>query len=299
MRSEILAKDTPFVAEGQEVEIVCDALAGRSPFVGTVRSVSVTSRGSLLPLTIEIRNGPPEVRPGMTASARILVAATRLGWFQNSLGIASRSELAMHMTLETICAPTPVPHALAAPILPWAIRETAAHLGLVLAVPTLAVVDTGSRKIVYVESGVGMFDGVEVSTGPRFGDYLPILNGLRAGQNVATTGAFLIDAETRLNPSVAASYFGSTGGGDAAPAKPAVPNSDRGEIQEALSKLSAADRALAIKQKLCPVTDEPLGSMGVPPAVKLGDRTVFLCCKGCEAELRRNPAAYLSKLPVR
>ena len=36
------------------------------------------------------------------------------------------------------------------------------------------------------------------------------------------------------------------------------------EQAEALSQLSAADRALAAKQKTCPVTGELLGSMGAP-----------------------------------
>ncbi len=72
--------------------------------------------------------------------------------------------------------------------------------GQVLAVPQSAVVDTGARKVVFVESMPGMFDGVEVVLGPRCGDFYPVVRGLEAGQKVATAGAFLLDAETRLNP---------------------------------------------------------------------------------------------------
>ncbi|MFO0907553.1 MAG: efflux RND transporter periplasmic adaptor subunit [Isosphaeraceae bacterium] len=70
----------------------------------------------------------------------------------------------------------------------------------VLSVPESAVVDTGTRKVVYVETEPGVFEGRVVVLGPRTGDRYPVLEGLSAGDAVAETGAFLIDAETRLNP---------------------------------------------------------------------------------------------------
>ena len=81
--------------------------------------------------------------------------------------------------------------------------------GQVLSVPQSAVVDAGARKVVFVESMPGMFDGVEVVLGPRCGDSYPVVRGLEPGQRVAVAGAFLLDAETRLNPSLAAGYFGA------------------------------------------------------------------------------------------
>ena len=65
---------------------------------------------------------------------------------------------------------------------------------------------------------------------------------------------------------------------------------------EALAQLSEADRALAEKQKVCPVSGEPLGSMGKPYKVRVKDRDVFLCCQGCEEEILKNPDKYLAKL---
>jgi YHS domain-containing protein len=175
--------------------------------------------------------------------------------------------------------------------------------GEVLAVPESAVVHTGSKKVVYLERMPGMFDGVEVVLGPRCGDFFPVVRGLEAGQRVATAGAFLIDAETRLNPSLAASYFGAARNSGPTPERrdsspsSASPSGGKRDFP-ALLLLSPADRDLAAKQKICPVTGEPLGSMGTPMRVVLGGKTVFLCCKGCEPELRQNPAKYLAKLPV-
>ncbi|MGH7820713.1 MAG: heavy metal-binding domain-containing protein, partial [Candidatus Binatia bacterium] len=81
----------------------------------------------------------------------------------------------------------------------------------VLAAPETSVVDTGTRKVVYVESSPGVFDAREVTLGPRSGAFYPVISGLEAGMRVATAGSFLIDAETRLNPAAAGTYFGASG----------------------------------------------------------------------------------------
>lgn len=72
---------------------------------------------------------------------------------------------------------------------------------------------------------------------------------------------------------------------------------EQAEINEALAKLSPEDRALAEKQKTCPVTDEPLGSMGAPIKVTVEGREAFVCCEGCVDELKNNFAKYEEKLP--
>lgn len=56
-----------------------------------------------------------------------------------------------------------------------------------------------------------------------------------------------------------------------------------------LADLSDEDRALAEKQKVCPVTGTALGSMGKPLKVIVKGRAIFLCCPGCEEELKKNP----------
>jgi YHS domain-containing protein len=56
------------------------------------------------------------------------------------------------------------------------------------------------------------------------------------------------------------------------------------------------DKELIEKQKTCPVTDQPLGSMGKPVKMLVKGRTVFLCCAGCKKKLLANPDKYLKKL---
>jgi hypothetical protein len=60
--------------------------------------------------------------------------------------------------------------------------------------------------------------------------------------------------------------------------------------------LSAEDQALADMQKVCIVGDGPLGSMGHPVKVMIGDRAVFLCCEHCRGPLEKDPEKYLAKL---
>jgi membrane fusion protein, copper/silver efflux system len=171
--------------------------------------------------------------------------------------------------------------------------------GKVLAVPGSAVVDTGLRSVVFIETMPGMFDGVEVVLGPRCGDSYPVVKGLEAGQKVAVSGAFLLDAETRLNPSLASSYFGAGSTGQTATPASSVTVAGNAGARDPLAKLLPADRRLAQKQRICPVTRKPLGSMGTPVRVVVAHRVVFLCCGGCQEALEANPARYLAEFDAK
>lgn len=70
-----------------------------------------------------------------------------------------------------------------------------------------------------------------------------------------------------------------------------------GKYAAELAELSADDRALAERQETCPVSGEPLGSMGKPYKVTVQGRGVLLCCAGCEEAIKEDPEGYLRKLP--
>jgi YHS domain-containing protein len=63
-----------------------------------------------------------------------------------------------------------------------------------------------------------------------------------------------------------------------------------------MAKLSPEDRALAEKQKTCPVSGALLGTMDMPYKMTVKGKDVFLCCKGCEGEIEKDPDKYLAKL---
>lgn len=81
-----------------------------------------------------------------------------------------------------------------------------------LAVQASAIINTGMRTVVYRETAPGTYEMLEVQLGPKAGDYYPVVAGLREEDRIATAGAFVVDAENRLNPAAGAQYFGAGGG---------------------------------------------------------------------------------------
>ena len=99
--------------------------------------------------------------------------------------------------------------------------------GEVLTVPKSAIIDTGLRKIVFVDRGESGYEQVEVEVGPEaWGPsadsetkrrYYPIVSGLTPGDRVVTHGNFLIDSQTQLTGSASGAYGGALGGEESKP----------------------------------------------------------------------------------
>ncbi len=299
VEAEVYEKDIPFLQAGQAVEASVEALS-HGPFQGKLALVypRVEAATRTNRIRVKLDNPGHALRPGMFATVRI---DTPLESVEPYRELAARSGRAL---LASATAGTPAPPA------------------EFLVVPERAVVDTGSRKVVYVERQPGLFEGVEVELGPRQDDHYPVLKGLKEGDRVAAAGGFLIDAETRLNPAAANTYFGSSAGPQSAgrqaapaptvpapaeksPAAPSPGASPEGsgapvvlgeEELRNIRQLPEADQKLALAQKLCPVTGGLLGSMGVPAMTVLHGQTIFVCCKGCIGEARRSPEETLKKI---
>jgi hypothetical protein len=157
--------------------------------------------------------------------------------------------------------------------------------GQVLALPESALIDTGELQVVYVETGPGMFDAVPVRIGARCGDWYAVLGGLELGQRVAAAGAFLLDAETRLNPGLAAGYFGAGSGGNTSSTIRTAASVDKAGGAFDQFELPPGDLARVLRQQVCPVTKLPLGSMGSPIPLRVGEHLVYLCCSGCKSRV--------------
>lgn len=67
-----------------------------------------------------------------------------------------------------------------------------------LVIPRSAVLDSGTRKIVYVEQEPGVFEMRTVTLGVRGETEVEVLKGIRKGERVVTSGNFLIDSESQL-----------------------------------------------------------------------------------------------------
>jgi hypothetical protein len=78
-----------------------------------------------------------------------------------------------------------------------------------LVVPRSAVLDTGTRKLVYVAKPDGVFEAREIQAGAATEELYPVISGLTAGEQVVTNGNFLIDSQTRLTGGMTGLFGGS------------------------------------------------------------------------------------------
>lgn len=84
--------------------------------------------------------------------------------------------------------------------------ELPVDLPSAVTVPTDAVLDSGVRKIVFVERASGVFEPRAVETGWRFGERVEIARGLAPGEHVVVDGNFFVDSESRLRGADAGSH---------------------------------------------------------------------------------------------
>ncbi|MEW6749485.1 MAG: efflux RND transporter periplasmic adaptor subunit [Candidatus Latescibacterota bacterium] len=76
--------------------------------------------------------------------------------------------------------------------------EIQAEQGEALVVPGNAVLDSGTRRIVFVDLGEGRLQPREVSLGRPTADGFEVLSGLEEGELVVTSANFLIDSESQI-----------------------------------------------------------------------------------------------------
>ncbi|MEJ8859494.1 efflux RND transporter periplasmic adaptor subunit [Variovorax robiniae] len=92
----------------------------------------------------------------------------------------------------------------------------------VLTVPNSAVIDSGVRALVLVQRAEGSFEPREVKLGGRGAQYVQVLNGVEANEEVVVAANFLIDAESNLKAAVGG--FGHAAHGAGAAGSQAAPS---------------------------------------------------------------------------
>jgi hypothetical protein len=338
VEAEVFARELPWIAPGQTVEVVPMDEDGRPPTPGHIRELPRSvAAGAVGKVVVALDGKADPLRPGEPVRVRVACPVERIDPFRDQPTVPPRLapgeprrlfacmehadvvrdaagrcprdglELMAHPLRDdqrvrwwcpmhpSVVADRPgatcsVCGGMA--LVPRVVSYRPA--GRVLAIPASAAIGDGARAVVYVERGPGMFDAKAVMLGPRCGAAVPVASGLEPGDRVVAQGGFLLDAETRLDPSLATGYFGA--GEAAASARPTAAKPESAE-DEWLRGLAEADRPRAIRQKTCPVTGKPLGSMGVPPKLTVRGRDVFLCCDGCAGAVESDPERYLAKLP--
>lgn len=93
-----------------------------------------------------------------------------------------------------------------------------------VSIPESAVLDSGTRRIVLIELGGGVFEPREVELGLRGDGYVEVLGGVENGERVVVNGNFLIDAESNFKAALGAlGGHGAHGGTPPASDAPATP----------------------------------------------------------------------------
>ena len=211
VEAQVFEDQLALVRVGQPVTATVPAFPGEE-FRGHVEQLApaLDTATHTLAVRFGLDNPRDRLRPGMLATVALSVARRETSLARGATCPVTRLPLgtmgpAIPVEVQgrrvSVCCEACVPKLKAAP-------EQYLDLGpydiatpdRVMSVPESAVVDTGTKTIVYVEASPGVFEGRTVALGPRSGDSFPVLDGLAPGELIAAAGAFLIDAETRLNP---------------------------------------------------------------------------------------------------
>ena len=78
-----------------------------------------------------------------------------------------------------------------------------------LKVPADAVLDSGTRKVVFVAKGEGLLEPREITVGEQGDGAWEVLSGLAEGEEVALGASFLVDSESRLAAALAGMRAGA------------------------------------------------------------------------------------------
>lgn len=134
-------------------------------------------------------------RPG--ATARISLNAFPGRTFRGQVTFVY-PEVAMATRTVKLRIELPNPQGLLIPGM-FASVEVAAPPGeAILAIPDSALIDSGTRQVVLIARGEGLFEPRAVTAGNRANGMVEIVAGLNEGESVVTSATFLIDAESNL-----------------------------------------------------------------------------------------------------
>lgn len=153
--------------------------------------------------------------------------------------------------------------------------ELKVSMGRRLAVPHEAILDSGTRQIVFVEKGEGHFEAKEVTLGLRVDDQHEILSGLSPGTRIVASANFFLDSESKLRESMGAMA------GMAGMERMRMGGMEKMEGMEGMSGMQMAAPALSKVEGKAPsgpqeqkVGDTTLALSTVPTPPRVGENTL-------------------------
>jgi len=297
LKLKLYPKDAAQIRYGQKVVTKIQSLPGRE-FVGRVAFIdpAVDSKTQTVSIRVVIRNEQGLIRIGDFATALITV---------NTHSPANGTEVVYDPDLVGKWISPRHPHVIReepgqcpecgmelVPASEFGFASTPLQLADDVVVPRDAVLMAGDHSVVYVETEPGRFEYRNVEIGQIVGAEVSIVSGVEAGESVVASATLLVDSQFNMadKPSlIDPSNTSPRGPGGIDPF-----NSP--EIIAALEGLSEDQRDEVKRQRICPVTEMALGSMGEPIPVDVAGRRIWICCSGCEEKLRGDPDEYFAVL---
>ncbi len=196
---QLFPEDATRVRFGQRVEATVQSLPGET-LLGRVAFIDpiVDPQTRSVRVRVELLNEDGRLRPGDYAEARVTLPIGPQGHVYDS-DLAGKWISPMHPQIVRespgqcpICGMDLVPTS------EYGFVEGPVPRPESIYVPRSAVLMAGGNSVVYVETEPGRFEVRPVTVGPVLRDKIVVLDGLKAGESVATAGNFLIDSQMQL-----------------------------------------------------------------------------------------------------
>ena len=199
---EAYESDIQWVRYGQDVTFTTEAYPGEK-FTGKIAFIDpvLDNKTRTVKIRVNVNNQGAKLKPGMFVRAMVHSRIAAGGKVINP-DLSDKWVCPMHPDIIKnsagncdICGMSVVKAESLGYISASEMIKTAS-----LVIPATAPLITGERAVVYVQiSGQeGVFEGREVTLGPRAGDYYIVEDGLKEGELVVTHGNFKIDSAIQI-----------------------------------------------------------------------------------------------------
>lgn len=251
VRLNAYESDLAWLRYAQKVSFQAEAYPGQT-FTGTIAFIAplldpVTRTVSV---RVNVQNADGRLKPGMFIRATVSAEVSGDGTAVSS-DLRGKWISPMHPEIVKdapgFCDVCGMP-LVRAEDLGYANPERAASLPLVI--PVSAPLLTGKRAVVYVSvpGQESVYEGRDITLGPRAGDFFLVRDGLREGERVVANGAFKIDSSLQIQ--------GKPSMMSPSPDKPSAPSS--GEAASPHAVLSTTPIPQPFRQQLDRLLDQAL-----------------------------------------
>ncbi|MBL9091580.1 MAG: efflux RND transporter periplasmic adaptor subunit [Planctomycetaceae bacterium] len=195
----LFPEDAGRIRFGQRVEATvqsspAETLEGRVAFIDP----TVDPKTRTVGVRVELMNEQRRLRPGDYAEARITLPIGPQGEVYDA-DLAGKWISPMHpQIVRAAPGQCPICGMDLVPTSRYGFANQPVPQPASLSVPRSAVLLAGGNSVVYAETQPGRFEIRPVKVGPILREKIVILEGLKAGESVATAGNFLIDSQMQL-----------------------------------------------------------------------------------------------------